>query len=362
MEAQSADARPLVRNQHTHRLMSFVRSLIQLGGAYAVAFLAGSCMPHAAPSRRATRPNYDPPANLVRTDFPAWPYPRGIADTRKEDGTLFHLPGSKQAFTFTQINGSTATIDWFPDQHPVPPAPVIEGRRGAYNACGECHLIDGSGKPDTWDLRGLPVEYILQQIVDMKNDRRHASIPRAPLALMIAVAKGVSLDEARQAAEYFHSIKPVKKLRIVETDMAPVTHPAAHAVQQVDPSGATEPIGTRIVEVPEDFERTELRDPSSGFVAYVPKGSIARGEALAKTGGDGKTIPCASCHGEGLRGMGDLFPRIAAHSPTAIARQLYDFKSGTRDGKNAIAMKPVVMRLTDEDIVNLAAYVASLEP
>jgi cytochrome c553 len=25
-------------------------------------------------------------------------------------------------------------------------------------------------------------------------------------------------------------------------------------------------------------------------------------------------------------------------------------------------MKPVVMRLTDEDIVNLAAYVASLEP
>ena len=30
--------------------------------------------------------------------------------------------------------------------------------------------------------------------------------------------------------------------------------------------------------------------------------------------------------------------------------------------KNAIAMKPVVMKLTDEDIVNLAAYVASLQP
>ena len=338
-----------------------MRQLALLGG-WAVAVLAVACMPRTAKPPAAPRPSYDPPANLVRTDFPAWAYPRGIADTRKDDGTLYHVPGSTQAFTLTQINGGPATIDWFPDRHPTPPPPVIAGRGGAYNACGECHLIDGSGKPDTGDLRALAVEYIMQQIVDMKNDRRHASIPHAPLALMVAVAKGVSLDEARQAAEYFHSIQPVRKLRIVETDMAPVTHPAAHAVQQVDPSGAMEPIGTRIIEVPEDFERTELRDPSSGFVAYVPRGSIEKGAALARTGGDGKTLPCATCHGEGLKGMGDVFPRIAGHSPTATARELYDFKSGTRDGKNAIAMKPVVMRLTDEDIVNLAAYVASLGP
>jgi cytochrome c553 len=340
--------------------MSSVRPFVLLGGACAVAALA-SCMRHAAHAPAAPQPNYDPPANLVRTDFPAWPYPRGIPDTRREDGTLFHVPGSTQAFTFTQINGSHATIDWFPDQHPAPPAPVIEGRAGGFNACGQCHLIDGSGKPDTGDLRSLPVAYIVQQIVDMKNDRRHASIPAAPLALMVAIAKAVTLDEARQAAEYFHSIEPVKKLRIVETDMVPVTHPAAHAVQQVDRSGATEPIGTRIIEVPEDFERTELRDPSAGFVAYVPTSSIKKGEALAKTGGNGKTIQCGSCHGEDLKGMGDMFPRIAGHSPTATARQLYDFKSGTRDGKNAVAMKPVVVKLTDEDIVNLAAYVASLK-
>lgn len=342
--------------------MSSVKSFGLLGGACTVALLTVSCMHHSVHASAAPRPTYDPPANLARTDFPAWPYPRGIPDTRREEGTLFHVPGSKQAFTFTQINGGPATIDWFPDQHPTPPAPVIEGRAGAYNACGQCHLIDGSGKPDTGDLRELPVAYIVQQIVDMKNDRRHASIPGAPLTYMLAVAKGLTLDEARQAAEYFHSIPPVKKLRIIETDTVPVTHPAAHAVQQVDPSGATEPIGTRIIEVPEDFERTELRDPSSGFVAYVPAGSITKGQALAETGGNGKTVPCATCHGEGLKGVGDLFPRIAGHSPTATARQLYDFKSGTRDGKNAAAMKLVVMKLTDEDIVNLAAYVASLQP
>jgi cytochrome c553 len=319
-------------------------------------------MHHSGPTPATPRPNYDPPANLVRKDFPAWPYPSAIPDTRREEGTLFHVPGSTQAFTFTQINGGPATIDWFPDQHPTPPAPVISGRAGAYNACGQCHLIDGSGKPDTGDLRELPVAYMLQQIVDMKNDRRHASIPGAPLIYMLAIAKGVTLEEAREAAEYFHSIPPVKKLRIIETDTVPVTHPAAHAVQRVDSSGATAPLGTRIIEVPEDFDRTELRDPSSGFIAYVPAGSIGKGAALATTGGNGKTLPCASCHGEGLKGMGDMIPRIAGHSPTATARQLYDFKSGTRDGKNAGPMKTVVSKLTHGDIVNLAAYVASLQP
>ena len=337
------------------------RPLVLFGAASVVAILSGSFLLHAYQAA-APKPNYDPPENLVRTDFPSWPYPRGIRDTRKDNGTLFHLPGSTREFTLTQINGNHATIDWFPERHPVPPPPVIDGRAGAYNACGQCHLIDGSGKPDTADLRGFPVDYLVQQIVDMKDDKRHASILHAPLAEMVAVSKSMTLDEARQTAEYFHSIKPVKRLRIVETDTVPVTHPGPHAMQQVDPSGATEPIGTRIIEVPEDFERTELRDPSSGFVAYVPKGSIKRGEALAKTGGDGKTLTCATCHGEGLKGMADAFPNIAGHSPTATARQLYDFKSGTRDGKNAIAMKPVVTKLTDQDIVDLSAYVASLQP
>jgi cytochrome c553 len=123
-----------------------------------------------------------------------------------------------------------------------------------------------------------------------------------------------------------------------------------------------EPIGIRIIEVPEDAQRTLLRDATSGFVAYVPKGSIKRGELLAKTGDAGRTLPCAACHGAGLRGMGDLFPPLAGRSPSATARQLYDFKSGARDGRNALAMKPVVANLTDRDIVDLTAYIASLQP
>ena len=51
---------------------------------------------------------------------------------------------------------------------------------------------------------------------------------------------------------------------------------------------------TRIIEMPEDTERTEvLRDPRSAFIAYVPAGSIKKGEALVTTGG-GKTTRARS--------------------------------------------------------------------
>ena len=323
--------------------------------------VAASHLSHAY--QTPTEPSYDPPPNIARTDYPSWPYPKGVHEPpRPDDGKLFHIPGSTKSYTDTQINGSTSTVDWFPDLHPKPPAPVIAGKEGAYRACGVCHLIDGRGKPDTADLQGLPVAYFLQQLADMKDDKRLASIPHASLADMIPVAKALDEADAKLAADFFHSIPAAQSTRVVETDTVVVTHPGPHNVQLVDPSGAKEPLGLRIIEIPEDVNRTMLRDATSGFVAYVPTGSVKRGELLAKTGDSGRTLPCATCHGEGLKGNGDMFPPLAGRSPTATARQLYDFKSGTRDGRNALAMKPVVARLTDQDIVDLTAYTASLRP
>ena len=338
------------------------RSLLSLCAVSASGLLlAVSYLAHA--QQTSAKPNYDPPANLVRTDIPGWPYPKGVHEVDKpDDGKLFQVPGSTKSFTDTQINRNTSTIDWFPEKHPTPPAPVISGKEGAYRACGLCHLIDGRGKPDTADLQGLPVAYFLQQLADMKDDKRHASVPHASLADMIPVAKALDEADANLAAEYFHSIPATQSSRVVETDTVPVTHPGPHNVQLVDPSGAKEPIGTRIIEVPVDLNRTMLRDATSGFIAYVPTGSIKRGEQLAKTGNAGKTLPCTTCHGDGLRGVGDMFPPLAGRSPTATARELYDFKSGTRDGRYAAIMKPVVARLTDQDIVDLTAYIGSLQP
>jgi cytochrome c553 len=338
------------------------RSLLSLC-AISVSCLISTSSHLSHAQQTATKPSADPPANLVRTDVPDWPYPKGSHESPKpDDGQLFHIPGSTKSYTETQINRSASTVDWFPALHPAPPAPVISGKQGAYKACGQCHLIDGRGKPDTADLQGLPVAYFLQQLADMKGDQRHASRINGSLADMIQVANALDEDDAKLAADYFHSIPAGKSTRIIETDTVPVTHPGPHNVQLVDANGAKEPIGVRIIEVPEDAQRTLLRDATSGFVAYVPTGSIKRGELLATTGG-GKTLPCAACHGEGLKGgTDDLFPPLAGRSPTASARQLYDFKSGARAGRNAIAMKPVVAHLTDQDIVDLTAYIGSLHP
>ena len=52
-----------------------------------------------------------------------------------------------------------------------------------------------------------------------------------------------------------------------------------------NPAGL-EPLGERIVEMPENLDLTELRDDAN-FVAYVPVGSIKKGELLVTTGDRG---------------------------------------------------------------------------
>ena len=99
----------------------------------------------------------------------------------------------------------------------------------------------------------------------------------------------------------------------------------------------------------------------SGFVAYVPTGSVKKGEALATTGGSGKTLRCSICHGEGLKGLGNV-PFLAGRSPSYLVRQLYDIKTGNRRGEWSPLMQEAVAKLTTEDMVDLAAYAASLKP
>ena len=43
-------------------------------------------------------------------------------------------------------------------------------------------------------------------------------------------------------------------------------------------------------------------------------------------------------------------------------RQMYDMQQGARKGLWADLMKPVVEKLTEEDMLNIAAYTSSLKP
>ena len=78
-----------------------------------------------------------------------------------------------------------------------------------------------------------------------------------------------------------------------------------------------------------------------------------------KNGGNGKTIACTICHGDNLLGIGNV-PRIAGVHPIYLARQLYLLKDGRRNGLDAQLMKKPVEKLTEDDIISISAYLASL--
>ena len=177
---------------------------------------------------------------------------------------------------------------------------------------------------------------------------------------MISLSKDITDAEVEAAAAYFSALKPKSNIRAVETDAVPKTFVAGWFLA-ASKTGKKEPIGQRIIEVPEDLEEFENRDPRSQFIAYVPIGSIAKGAALVGTGGAGKTLQCAICHGQDLKGLGGT-PSIIGRSPSYVVRQLYDIQNSARAGTATQLMKATVANLTVEDMVSIAAYLASQTP
>lgn len=265
-----------------------------------------------------------------------------------------HVPGSTKAYTQEQIDDLANPPDWFPEEHAPMPKVVAHGNGGSSLGCASCHLGSGLGHPESANLAGVSAEYIKRQLADFKAGRRMGEA-------MNDMTKDLSAEDARQAAEWFASLKPKVWNSVVETDRVPKTFINIHLMRMPLPGAGDEPIGNRIIELPQDVAGAESRDPHSGFVAYVPKGSLARGKAFVTTGGGGKTIQCAICHGPSLNGLGEV-PPIAGHSPMYLFRQLYYFKDGSRHGSMGALMKGVVAKMTQDDMLAVAAYVGSLKP
>ena len=303
---------------------------------------------------------------------PDWAYaiPPEPAPAVFDDGTAYSLPGTERTFTRNQIRGRrdnetdirVAPADWYPGDHPPMPDIVAQGdeSRGV-RACALCHYPNGKGRPENASPAGLPADYIIEQMHDMRDGLRESAEPRkANVVTMINIAKGMTEEEIAASAAYFASMPWTPWIKVVETGTVPKTRIQGGMYLRLEGAGAgSEPIGSRIIETPENTEHTEvLRNPRSGFLAYVPSGAVAKGENLVRTGG-GKTVQCAFCHGEDLHGLATV-PGIAARSPSYIVRQMYDIQLGARRGGMAALMKPVVANLTAQDMLNIAAYTASL--
>lgn len=293
---------------------------------------------------------------------PEWAYPVNPPGLKPspDDGTLRRVPGSPAAFTLTQVRDRHFSPVWHPEEHPPQPEVVARGRKPDVAACGFCHRADGPGGPENANLAGLPAAYIVQQAADFKTGARKSSVPKRNIDQKLAMFQAATDAEVEAAAAYFSALKPRSIIKVIETDTVPKTFITANHLAAVN-NGETEPIGQRIIEVPEDLERFVSRDTHAVFIAYVPVGSVQKGQALATSGGGGKTIPCGICHGSDLKGLGPI-PGIAGRSTNYIVRQLYDFKHGSRAGIGSALMKPSVEKLAVEDMLALAAYIASLAP
>ena len=303
----------------------------------------------------------------AETAPPAWAYvvsPAVAAPATAAEYTdpkPLRVPRSKVRLTRAQTRDYFNVPDWHPEGHPQMPDIVVHGHAPDVQACGFCHLPNGLGRPENSGIAGLPAAYIIQQVQDFASGKRPSSEPlHKPVAMMTALASKVSAAELRVAANYFAQLKPKRWIRVVEAARVPRTQVAGAMLAPIE-HGGREPIGQRIIEVPENLHQTELRDDASGFIAYVPPASLARGKLLVTTGDGGKTATCSSCHGLRLEGTA-LAPHLAGRSPSYLVRQLYDIQHGARNGAAVAPMKVIIANFTLEDFVAIAAYAASLEP
>jgi cytochrome c553 len=293
----------------------------------------------------------------------AWAYPNGAESFFEMPAGPgpFEVPGSALTFSPKQVADDENPVDWFPAEHPPPPFAVAHKRPNGATPCAECHLYNGQGFLAAADLNGLSAAYIVEQVKALRSGERQSAEPDRQDAMeMIKVAKQISDSDLAAAAAYFASLSRQPRLRVIETGEVPVTKADRFGWLDLIPNGGREPIGHRVIEVSDDMRRMLLGDDHVKFTDYSPPGSVKRGEALVWSGGAGGQ-PCRSCHGPELRGNGDI-PPIAGRSAPYLARMLWDIKSGARKGPAVAQMQSPARGLTEDDIVDITAYLASLTP
>jgi len=264
------------------------------------------------------------------------------------------VPGSTRSYSQEEIDDDWNPPDWFPDDHAELPQIVARGP-GNVRACAACHLTSGMGHPESSQLAGLPVAYFMRQMAD------YMSGARKDRYWMNDFAQALSDEDIREAAEYYAAIEPIDWVEVIEAETVPRSYTGDGRMRFRHPDGGVEPLGRRIIELPQNKELVTAKHPYSGFIAYVPVGSVARGEELVGTGGAGKTIACSICHGADLKGLGEV-PGIRGVSPLYTVRQLNDIQTSDRAGIQSALMQPTVINLTEDDIIAVAAYLASLDP
>jgi cytochrome c553 len=299
-------------------------------------------------------------------DVPAWAFPVQAGAMPPATGTdtaaVATVPTSRVKFSVGQTRDRYDVADWNPATHRPPPPIVMHGRKPVVMACGFCHLADGRGRPENAMIGGLPVDYFVEQVKDMRTRARHSGSPVAfPSAVaMEQIADSVTDAELMEAARYFAKVRARRGARVVESDSVP-RFKTLNGLSTFLPGDEKEALGNRLVDIAVDLRRHELHDPMAEYVSYVPQGSLARGRTLALTGPGGGVKGCTGCHGADLRGE-KLVPPLAGRYPSYLLRQLIAFRTGARNGATSGPMHEVTAALSLRDMVAAAAYAGSRAP
>jgi cytochrome c553 len=299
-------------------------------------------------------------------EVPAWAFPVHAGAlppaTGRDTAVVAAVPTSRATFTVGRTRNRFDVADWNPGTHRPPPAIVMHGRKPSIMACGFCHLADGRGRPENAMIAGLPVDYFVQQVKDMRTRARHSGspLPFPSAASMLQIADSVTDTEVAEAARYFSTVRARRGSRVVESDSIP-RFMTLNGLSTLLPGNEREALGDRLIDVTLDLRRHELHDPMTEYVAYVPRGSLARGRVLALRGPGGGVKGCTSCHGADLRGV-KLVPPIAGRYPSYLLRQLIAFRTGARNGPTSAPMHEVTAALSLRDMIAAAAYAGSRAP
>src|SRR6478752_8656304 len=96
-----------------------------------------------------------------------------------------------------------------------------------------------------------------------------------------------------------------------------------------------------------------------GLALAISAFTSAPADAADLAAGKEKAELCVDCHGEAGISQTENIPSLAGQPDQFIQWQLIFFRSGTRKSDE---MQPVVEQISNEDIRNLGAYLASLTP
>ncbi len=179
----------------------------------------------------------------------------------------------------------------------------------AAKGCQACHGPDGNKAilPSYPTLVGLPVQYAVNQIKDIKSGARS----NGQSAAMKGVIASVSEEEMTKIAEWLAG------------------------------SGGT-----------------EMADP-----APAPAAQVAASSAAPTSDSEGAAIytanGCQACHGsDGKNPIMLVYPSIAGLPAEYSFNQMKDFKSGARSNGHSAVMKGVVMTIDDKDLKSIAEWLS----